>query len=256
MAVKIEIDGFIKRVKSKGSVFKNKDLLQVFPDGFQFIDMGVFIVVANDKAVVSNINKVASLFLRYAVYGEILMLSGKELPDSLFITAENSKFSPKESDDGIINLLQETLITFKAITEEDDNMIGRQDNFQHSIFSESKKQLLIIDPNKLKGNIEISETDEEDEFIDQFYKSAFKKLSKRSEDLNKIILFEEQTYIIKFPTGKVIETLQVMLDHYIETEDYEKSAVIRDVIKENENIDVVEIEEPDIFTNESDESKS
>jgi len=139
MAVKIEIDGFIKRVKSKGTLFEKKDLLQIFPNGFQFIDMGVFIVVANDRNIVSNINKVASLFLRYPVYGEILMLSGKELPDSSIITKENSKFSPRESDDGIINLLQETLITFKAITEEDDDTMGQQNYFKSSIFTDENK---------------------------------------------------------------------------------------------------------------------
>jgi len=235
MAVKIEIEGDIKKIKPKNIIFDDISLIEIFPNGYQFIDMGLFIVIINDSSVISKMNKIASLFLRYPVYGEILMVSGKELNKNIFkiVTKENTKFNQNDFDEGIVNLLKETIMTFKIITSADENVKGQQFNIATNEFYD-KKQILALNPNKLR---ESSQDEEDKKFIIEFYAQAFEQLKIKPKNLQDIILYDDPFYLIQFTEGRVIETLEIMVEYFIEKEEFEKCAVLRDIIKENKEID-------------------
>lgn len=257
MAILIENDGKIEKRKPKGFVYDTQDLKKIFGEYFQLTDMGMFIVVSHDASKTSALNNVASLFLRYPVYGIVLLISGSELSNDFPIkTKENMKYSSKDFDEGTLNLIQETLMTYQAVMYNETKNQGQGQNKEGKILKYKQndevkvppnKYLLIIDPKKLKNQLKtIGEDSEEAEFNKTFYLSSFDKIKKAYENnikLSKLILFEADEYVISFNKYEIPESLKIMLQFFTETEDFEKCALLRDVIKKEEENGIIQDKE-------------
>jgi hypothetical protein len=230
MAIIINNNGEVENVSPKNKKFTKKELIDLF-DGFKFTDMGVFISISHNETEGKELNSVATLFLRFPVYGKIMIVSGQEIHEELEITTDlNSKHSPLEHDEGTMILLRETLMAFQLVTGliKDPAKIRKNETYK-----KEEKSIMFFDPQRIKD--ESKKTDDDVKFLDEFFDSAYESI-KKTKNISDTVVFEGETYKIKLAKDHITESLNLMLDHFIEKEEYEKSAEIRDVIKkENEH---------------------
>lgn len=230
MAILIEKSGeVVKKIPENSEVFNDEEILKIFESGYKFTDMGIFVVITNAPEIEDGLNEVATLFLRYPVYGNILVLTGQELnSDFDIVTNDNSKNAPREQDEGVLVLLKETLMSFQLVT----GMQSETDNIkENETYDKKEKSVMFFDPRKVKTE-ELTEEDEA--FLEDFFESAYQKITK-TKDIPNAILYDGDTYIIKLAKERIEDSLNLMLEYFIEKEAYEKSAKIRDIIN-NKNL--------------------
>jgi hypothetical protein len=227
MAILINVDGEVEKKIPEVS-FTLENLEKQFNEKIKITDLGVFLTVTANEIKNKQLNSVATLFLRFPVYGKILILSGQELHESTgFVTKDNSKNSGKEQDDGTFILLKETLLSFQLVTGmiKNPQKIKENENYE-----KDEKTVMFFNPQTIKNKEE--RTSEDSQFLSEFFQSAHSSLIKNeNNDLQNIVVFDGGDYVIKFEKDKIHESLTTMLDYFIENEEYEKSADIRDVIK-------------------------
>jgi protein-arginine kinase activator protein McsA len=91
---------------------------------------------------------------------------------------------------------------------------------------------MFFDPQTIKDESE--KTEDDIKFLDDFFESAYESI-KKTNNISETVVFESDTHKIKLAKEHITESLNLMLNHFIEKEEYEKSADIRDAIKkENE----------------------
>ncbi|MCK9574528.1 MAG: hypothetical protein WC979_01340 [Candidatus Pacearchaeota archaeon] len=245
MAVKITVDGYLNVEHPHNERYTIKGVansLETDEDSIKFADMGTFII-ATDMSKERELNSVGSLYFRFAVFGNILIMSARELPEgSPIATAENGKYDIPELEAGIIKSIKNALYLYKQVMNDD---VDAQEEFEkvsnklkEKIKStKSEKTVYQFDPDK-EGDID----DNEAEFITTFYTRAFDAIKDRKRiDINKLVLFEDSDVVIKFMPGKVKKTLSDMMTYFSELEDYEKCAVIRDITKKIKDVSQEEI---------------
>lgn len=226
MAIIINNNGEVEKVHPKDEKFTKDEFIEMF-EGFKFTDMGVFVSITHSEVKGKDLNSVATLFLRFPVYGKILIVSGKEIAEELNITTLlNSKHEPAEHDEGTIILLRETLMTFQLVTGmiKDPNRIRNNETYK-----KEEKSVMFFDPRKIK-----EKTEDDEVFLEEFFESAYKSIVK-AKDVSNTVVYEGDTYSIKLAKERVTESLEMILDHFVEREEYEKSADIRDAIKKTKD---------------------
>jgi len=230
MAIIINNNGEVEDVSPKNKKFTKKELIDLF-DGFKFTDMGVFISISHNEIEGKELNSVATLFLRFPVYGKIMIVSGQEIHEELGIASDlNSKHSPLEHDEGTMILLRETLMAFQLVTGliKDPAKIRKNETYK-----KEEKSIMFFDPQRIKDESE--KTDDDVKFLDEFFESAYKSIIK-TKNITDAVVYEGDTYNIKLAKEQISESLEMMLTHFTDKEEYEKSAAIRDIKKENDGI--------------------
>lgn len=230
MALKISTDGFLKIERSSSGIFTIKNIssiLKTDSDYIKFIDMGPFILVV-DAGPDRPMNSVGSLYFRFSIFGNLLVLTGNELDSkSPIVTENNSKWASQELESGMIQNIKEVLLTYKAVMTSDDsqqsslpqNVVPAQENKTNK----TGKTVYHFDPD---GNGKISENEEK--FTGDFYQRAFEVIEKASGvDISSLTLYEDYDVIIKFTPGKVKKTIDDMINYFTSTEEYEKCAVLQ-----------------------------
>lgn len=240
MAVKITTSGFltIDRPIEKYSIDRIAEVLQTESKYVMMEDMGVF-VLAVDTDPTKILNSVSSLYFRFAVFGHSLVISGKELPeDNQFISDENTKFEINDFESGLLSSIRDTLETYQLIMGGDITQEAYMRNpnpTQGDVPQDSypTKKLYYFDPMR-KCDI----SDEEKQFINEFYLHAVDILKNIpiGRTIEDLVIYEDPEVIIKFKPDAIKETLNTMMAYYLENEEYEKCAVIRDVIEKTPNL--------------------
>lgn len=238
MAIKITTDGYLQVERPINKVYSISDIrksLNTDDDFIKFVDMGSFVLIV-DSAPDRKMNSVGSLFFRFGIYGEVLIMSGNELPTDAYIrTTENTKWDIEGLEAGIVKSIKDALRAYQLVMNYDDSLSGTVVPNDVSVSSHvvsdtnsnisSEKKIYLFDPDK---DEEIKE--DEQQFINAFYESAYESIKNVDNiDPSKIILFEDNKTIIKFAPDKVKKTLNEMIRHFTEYEEYEKCSVIKKI---------------------------
>lgn len=231
MAVKISTNGFLKihrPLLEKFTITDMAELLATDESTIQFVDMGTFVLVV-DSAPERTMNSVGSLYFRFPIFGNLLILSIKELhDDAVKQTSENMMYEIDDLEAGLIKSIQDVLTTYKAVMgeETDADAATSTQPFQlpqqQVVATAKNKRVFYYDPDN-KDNT----TDDEREFIDNFFKHAYDVIKEiKTPHVLDVVLFEDEEAIIKFMPGKVHKTLNLLLNRLIESEEYEKCTEI------------------------------
>jgi len=252
MAIKITTDGFLKIEHPKNGRYSVHDMsasLKTDEDYIKFIDMGLFILVIDD-APERPMNSVGSLYFRFEVFGDLLIMSGQELPKNApVLTTQNSNRSIDVLEAGIIQSVKEVLSTYKQVMSNDGTKTSTTQstipsdiplNMEPSKEKRKKGKVIYhFDPEK-EGDVDSNE----EEFMKEFYEKAYEVIKNENNiDVSNLVLYEDYEVIIKFTPGKVKKTLMDMINHFSTTEDYEKCATIRDIANNISDITQKEVDD-------------
>lgn len=234
MALKITTEGYLKIERPIGEIFtvnEMSDLLRTDVDYVKFVDMGTFILVV-DGAPERTMNFVGSLYFRFGIFGNLLVISGNEIDKkSPIVSTENTKWAVDELEAGMIKNIKDVLNIYKMVmTNEEQSQSSVPPNAVPAKQTEKKtkgKTVYHFDPEK-EGEM----SEDELQFTEQFYQNAYKALKHvKNIDVSNIVLYEDYEVIIKFIPGKVKKTINDMINYFSSIEEYEKCAVLRDIVE-------------------------
>lgn len=232
MAVKIHLNGVMNLKKPLSSdKYDLNELaieLQTEIENLNIADMGPFVLITDNLQ--KEINSVATIFFRFPVGGDVLLVSGNEIGEKKYITKENTKYEVTETEAGIIKSIKDTIAIYQMVM--DDKEID-DSNFPKSIY--------YYDPDKIVEE----ENEEEIEFTTEFFNSAYKTIEdykrKKSSDLKlaDLILLEDHDLVVKFPPNnkKIEKIFKNMIDYFIEQEEYEKCSILEKTLKHSKDND-------------------
>lgn len=231
MAIKLHLNGSINYRKplSDEKYDKNELALELHtvPENIRFLDMGPFVLVVNEEE--KTLNSVASIYFRFKVNGDVLLIAGKELAESSFLTEENTKYEIEDVEAGVLKSIKDTILVYQMVMN-NDPMIPEG------------KSVYYYDPERN------DETPNETEraFTIDFYKSAYETIKKFSEidsnlKLADLVLLEDKDLIIKFPPdiNKIESIFKKIINYFISLEEYEKCEILKKTLinlKNNEKL--------------------
>jgi hypothetical protein len=232
MAIQISIDGSVTSRKPLLDTFTLKELVAFLgtdDEHIHLLDLGLFII-AVDTTKDRELNSVASLYFRFPIYGSVLAMSSQELPVSTpIITDDNCKYEPEIFDQSFMKSLKDSLLAVESALNNDITVSEQQMPTvkKRGRKKKPKKKLYYFDPDDPTNGVKLS--NEEVDFIKEFYHFSYESLE-NAKKLRNLKLYEAEDFIITFMPGKEEKMLNGMMKYYVEREEYEKCAVIRDKI--------------------------
>lgn len=229
MAVKISTDGFLNVHRPLQKNFSIDDMSSIIitdKEKLQFVDIGIFVLVI-DCATNRTMNSVGSLYFRFPIFGNLLILSANELPEETLIkTDENSKYTTDELESGIIKSIKDVLTTYKMLMSTNTkNALNNLQSFDESNSQESytpTKRIFYFNPDN-EGEI----TKEEESFIETFYLNVFETIKGiNHHNIANIKLYEDIDCVIMFMPGMICKTIDNIIDYFTKKEEYEKCAIL------------------------------
>jgi hypothetical protein len=213
MAIKVSVTGEILKILPLHNYF-NINEMEHFVGGWPYpIKIGPIWVIQNEELIKTqeDKNNLASRFFRSNMFGDILILSSHELPAEWDLLDDNDKkYTPEEIEAGFIKSLTEMVI---------------YENFYYPINSPELKNV-----NKHKKTEYIYSPEKQkvfDEDFKVFLKNAFDHIIENKEDF---IVYKDENNIVKVENkNDKLKTLEQMLNIFVEEENYEVAAKIRDL---------------------------
>lgn len=246
MAIKIDSFGNLSKVEPTGSDYFNVDMLERIVGGWpEPCKIGPIWLIKNEdtEKVFENYNQVASMFFQTPIYGDIMALSALELPPEWDLIDEvDKKYSVKDIDEGFLKSLSDLTLSTDNIFDNEGNHIDIESNSTssgHWSYQEgddyfgkgwlNQKNEYFYNPNKPKH----PETSHEN--YTNFLRDAYNFIVDSSKDnFDEFIVFEDDANIVKVNKREdQVKTIDQIMKLFIDDEDYEKCAVLRDIIEKS-----------------------
>ena len=232
MAIKLDTSGKLVRVTPPEGSYFNVSMLENMVGGWPDPNkIGPIWIIKNDDAekTQDNYNEIASSYFQSPVYGDILSVSALELPPEWDLVDDlDKKFSVEELDAGFVKAIQD-----RALSNAFENPMDAFNSadpfvslYNDRHFDEYPKEEYFYNPFKPKNP-----QTTHDNYIN-FLKDSYEFIvDSAKDDFKDFIVYEDDINIVKV-RGKEnrVETINQVIDLFIEEEDYEKCAVLRDIL--------------------------
>ncbi len=163
-------------------------------------------------------NFLASHFFDLSLYGEVLVVPPQQMPAEWGAMEEGDEHYTADMIDSAFLLSLQNSILLAKMKEQVPGFVVDPAEFFSSKFNVKPKEEYTYDPPE--------DTDENTrDFLDQVYGY----ISKSPAQFRKGVLLDGPEVIIRAEQNKLKKVLKMMTDMYIETEEYEKCAVIREL---------------------------
>lgn len=226
MAIKIHIDGTLSSNRPLSSDKYTLDEiaveLDVQKEHVKIEDMGPFILAHSFAG--STVNSIASIYFRYPIFGNTLLIAGNELSIEEHLTEENTKYEVYDVEAGILKSIKDTMSIYQMVIGEETGSKTTQ------------KTVYYYDPSINNEKMDATEI----EFTIDFYKSAYDVIKKHNEmpnglKLADLTLLEEQDLVVKFPPDekKIVDIIEKMVNYFVSVEEYEKCGFLKKALKES-----------------------
>lgn len=234
MAIKLDKEGKIIKVTPPEGEYFNVDMLERIVGGWpEPTKIGPTWVILNEdiEKVPENYNEIASNFFRVPVYGDILSVSAQELPPEWDLTTDyDTKWSIDDIDDGFIEALNNNLLSdpFSSPMSGYPNPFFSMQN--QELFADYKKEEYFYNPNKPKD----PQTSEEN--YQNFLRQSYDRIVEcSSENFKDFVVYEDDMNIVRVKEGEDrLKTINQVLNILVEDEEYEKCAILRDILNKFE----------------------
>ena len=254
MAINIDSFGNLSKVEPTGSDYFNVDMLERIVGGWpEPCKIGPIWLIKNEDSekIFENYNQVASMFFQLPIYGDVMALSALELPPEWdLIDDVDKKYSVEDIDEGFLKSLSDLTLSTDNIFDNEGNVISDKDKgfdtwgdynltnyppdsatdkdyFGHN--TPYEKNEYFYNPNKPKH----PETSHEN--YESFLRDAYNFIVDSSkDDFNEFIVYEDDSNVVKVnKEDDRVKTIDQILKLLIEDEDYEKCAVLRDIVEKS-----------------------
>jgi hypothetical protein len=212
MAIKITSDAIVRIVRPLSKQFELDEINSHVSGWIEPFKIGPLWIMYKEKSKEEGeeFNQVASFFFDVAIYGTVLIVPPKQMPTEWdIVEPDDNMYTSDQIESGFLSSLQQALIynrTMGGLSPEDFLNLAREE--------------WIYDP-----------TDEIDEHSIEFFKNSYQYIIDQPHN-DENILYEDEDVIIRTLTPESrLKTLNQMLDYFVESEDYEKCAAIRDLIQ-------------------------
>lgn len=210
MAVKITSEAIVQTVRPSREYFTLDELNSHVEGWIEPMKVGPFWLMykENSKESGKEYNQVASFFFDVPIYGTILIVPPQQMPIEWELTDPNDfRYTPDQIDAGFLTSLQNSLMMYR--------------NFNTQV----EKEILPKEEWSYKPTGEI------DENTAEFFKKVYQTIiDQKSVDQ---ILYEDEETIVRTDNIKdKITTLQLMIDYFVQEEEYEKCAALRNYVNE------------------------
>lgn len=243
MAIKIDSFGNLNKVSPNTGDYFNVNMLERIVGGWpEPCKIGPIWLIKNEDIdkIFENYNQVASMFFQMPIYGDVMALTALELPPEWdLIDDMDRKYTVKEVDEGFLKSLSDLTLSTDNIFDNDGNVISdvysmngflgdNNENVQDIFGKEYKleKTEYFYNPDK-----PIHPETSHDNYTN-FLKDAYNFIVDSSkEDFKEFVVYEDESNIVKVnKKDDQIKTIDQVMGLLLEEEDYEKCAVLRDIM--------------------------
>jgi len=237
MAIKIDSAGSIKKITPSDGMYFNVDMLERIIGGWPEPNkIGPVWVIKNEDVEKSadNFNQIASMFFQSPIYGDVLSLSALELPPEWDLVDDlDRKFTIDEMDEGFLKSLTDIALTDSTYDPEEGidweaSLDPFSINGEKDYMDNFPKSEYFYNPRKPKH----PETEVEN--FNKFLQDAYSHIvTSYEEGFKDFVVYEDKQNVVKVVTqDDRILTINQVMDELIKEEDYEKCAVLRDILQE------------------------
>jgi hypothetical protein len=220
MAVLITTESIVKTVNPPSDCFDVGGLNELIKGWVAPIKIGPVWIIYNESLKEGPINKIASDVFNMSLRGEVLVIPSQQLPIEWGLCKDTElSHSSSEIDNSFLLTVQSVLILKQLMQESDIENSYEVDDILNSI---SIKEEWIYDPN----------LNEQEKEIKDFFRSIFEFITTSEIDILKdLILYEDEDILVTVKNiNDMILTLNQMIDMYVESEEYENCAKLKNII--------------------------
>ena len=218
MAVKIGTDNIIRMIRPKSYKFTLDDLNEGVNGFIEPIKIGPLWVMYSEEAKINGepLNKVASFFFDFAIYGSALVVPPHQLPSEWdLMEPEDYRYTADDIDSGFLTSLQQALIYTRTFGLDIDESI--EGAFVNPVEEWTYK------PNE-------TDNAENPEDLIVFYNNSYDYISKHSIKDN--IILQDGNVNVKVSSDEMDAFINQLIEHFISVEEYEKCANLKKIYEE------------------------
>lgn len=220
MAVKITDSGHVKVLKPSTSYFNLQDLENEVGGFIEPIKIGPVWIIFNENSKTSlPLNQVASYFFDVAMHGDVLVIPPQQLPPDWDIMDEDDyKYTGEQVDEGFLISLQRALISSMNGMGMFHNPFG----INSPVKGFAMEEEYLFEPPK--------DLTPDDDNTRDFYKQVCERSFNIEKFKKEGVIMEDDGIIIKIKEHhNKLKCLDQMISLYLEEEEYEKCAELRDI---------------------------
>lgn len=227
MAILVTLDKIVKTVQPKnGKSFDLDEMNQIiggWPDPFK---VGPVWVMQREESSdeFAALNEIASNFFDVALYGHILVVPAQQLPLEWELLEDHEKFFTAEMVDSSFMLSLKTSIELMKMREEQPPLYSNMDPvdfFNHQFYIPEKEEF-VYNP-----DIDVALNPD----LKKFLNNSYEYITKSPMQFKKGVILEDADLIIRTPPENRKTVLGIMLNMFLENEEYEKCAEIQKLEK-------------------------
>lgn len=224
MAIKITIENIVKPLRpANGSVFNIDELNEEVGGWIEPFKVGPVWVMSAEKSRQNGnpINDLASFFFEVALHGDILIVPPQQLPsDWDILEDEDKRLTPDMVDSGFLLSLQNALMVKRLRDQNPGMIVDPEKHFTQEFDFLQPKEEYTYDP-PVDEEIDANTAD--------FLTKVYEYMTKAPAKFKNGILLDETQVTIRTQKENLKKILSMMKGMYLETEEYEKCAVIQQV---------------------------
>lgn len=227
MAVLITLDNIVKMVRPKNErSFELDELNQIVGGWIDPFKVGPVWVMQKEESSdeFAEMNKIASDFFDVALYGQVLVVPSQQLPADWGLSDDQDKFLSAEMVDSGLLLSLKTSIEYSKMKEEMPPLYAGMspgEYFSHRYLVPEKEEF-VYNPD--------SDVDLNPDLI-KFLNSSFEFIKKAPMQFKNGVILEDEDLIVRTPPENRKTVLEIMMNMFLENEEYEKCAEIQKLEK-------------------------
>lgn len=210
MAIKITSDAIVRTIQPSNEQFTLDELNAHVEGWIEPLKVGPFWLMykENKNPSKEEFNQVASFFFDVPIYGTLLIVPPVQMPGEWELTEdEDFRYTADQIDAGFLTSLQNALYMYRNLNTEVEKTI-------------TPKEEWLYKP--------VTQLDEKT--VDFFKKVYTTIIEQKNTD---ILLYEDEETILRTENlDDKIKTLQLMIDLFVEEEEYEKCVALRNYMNE------------------------
>lgn len=215
MAVKITAEAIVKTVKPEKYKFSLDELNSHVDGWIEPLKVGLFWVMYKENADKKGepLNQIASFFFDVALYGTVLIVPPQQMPDEWELMEDGDhRYTADQIDAGFLTSLQNALVMYRSFGGQVVPDIAPKEEWIYTPPIE-------IDDNTIA-----------------FFKAAYETIIDQKNYSE--LIYDDGVSTLKTKTiDDKIKTLQLMMEYFINEEEYEKCANLRNYIEDiTENV--------------------
>lgn len=227
MAVLITLDKVVKMIRpEKGSAFDLEELNQIVGGWVEPFKVGPVWVMQREEnpEEIDDLNEVASNFFDLPLHGPVLVVPAQQLPVEWdLMDAQDKFFTPDMVDSGFLLSLK-TSIELLELQEEQPPLYGNMSPgsyFSHKFLLPEKEEFVYNPDSDVQINPD----------LEKFLNSSYEYITRDPMQFKKGVILEDEDVIVRTPPENRKTVLGIMMNLFLENEEYEKCAEIQKLEK-------------------------